>query len=176
MGIEIERKFLVDMEAFTQSEEWKHGKGVTAMTQGYFSSPEVLDQQKASMRVRIEYGELNNPHVHHAPKAWLNVKSCNSGHTRQEFEYQIPVEDAEELLKLCVGSIVRKVRYRAPSGDLVWEVDQFSDDNDGLVVAEIELPSADHPFEKPAWIGREVTDDLRYTNVALSSHPFKDWT
>lgn len=176
MGIEIERKFLVDMDAFTQSEEWRRGKGVTAMTQGYFSGPEVLDQQKASMRVRIEYGELDNPHVHKAPRAWLNVKSCNSGHTRQEFEYQIPVEDAEQLLKLCVGSIVRKVRYCVPNGDLIWEVDQFCDDNDGLAVAEIELPSADHPFEKPAWVGREVTDELRYTNVALSSHPFKDWT
>lgn len=176
MGIEIERKFLVDMKAFTQSAEWELGFDVISMTQGYFSSPEVLDQQKASMRVRIVHPVRFKRPRHEVPTAWLNIKSCNGGHTRQEFEYKIPVEEAQELLKLCVGSIISKIRYVVPAGgDLVWEVDSFDGDNDGLVVAEIELPSADHPFEKPVWVGEEVTDDLRFTNVVLSSRPYKDW-
>lgn len=175
MGIEIERKFLVDMKAFVQSDEWREGTvRIASMTQGYFSSPETLNQgQLASMRVRIERPDANKPND---TTCWLNIKSCAEGHTRQEFEYQIPFQDAYELLHLCVGSEVSKIRYYVEYKGMTWEVDDFQLDNKGLCVAEIELPSADFDFEKPSWVGREVTDDLRYTNVALSSHPFKDWT
>lgn len=173
MGIEIERKFLVDGEAFRNSEEWRHHiVSMTSMYQGYFSSPETLEAgQKASMRVRLEYPSAEEK----GSTSWLNIKSVGRGHTRQEFEYPIPTDEAEQLLLLCVGSVVSKVRYCVNYGGHLWEVDCFTNDNDGLWVAEIELTSADFPITLPSWVGAEVTDDLRYTNVALSAHPFNGW-
>lgn len=98
------------------------------------------------------------------------------GHTRQEFEYPIPVVEARALLALCVGGLIDKRRHLVQYQGQVWEVDEFLGDNAGLVVAEIELEHADQAFARPAWVGAEVTDDVRYYNLALASHPFKNWS
>lgn len=184
MGIEIERKFLVDIEKFcTPVGRAVEIENVLRMSQWYFSSPETLAAgQKASMRVRTQCPvTMWSLREHTAAgfggksKSWLNIKSVASGHTRQEYEYRIPNEDAESMQALAVGAIVTKDRVVIKQGDLKWEVDFFLGENEGLVVAEIELPSEDHPFEKPDWLLEEVTDELRYTNVALSARPFKSW-
>ena len=162
MGIEIERKFAVVGDA------WRAhvGKSV-GMVQGYLNDMASMRSgtQKASVRVRIA-GE----------SAFLNIKSREVGHTRQEFEYQIPVADAQDLLALCVGGLIDKTRHEVRHADRLWEVDEFQGENDGLIVAEIELPSADTVFDKPDWVGREVTDDLRYYNLALADRPYWRWT
>ena len=120
---------------------------------------------KASVRVRIQGDD-----------AYLNLKSRELGHTRQEFDYAIPVEDARALLALSVGGLVDKRRHYVDFGGYLWEVDEFLGDNAGLVVAELELPSADAVFDKPDWIGREVTDSKRYYNLALAARPFSQWS
>jgi adenylate cyclase len=120
--------------------------------------------QKASVRVRIQ-----------GDAAYLNIKSRELGHTRQEFDYPIPVGDARDLLALCVGGLIDKRRHLVHHGGLLWEVDEFLGDNAGLVVAEVELQSADQAFDRPGWAGAEVTDELRYYNLALASHPYSRW-
>jgi len=161
MGIEIERKFLVVAEGWrTAAHE------VLPMAQGYVNEQAAMQQgtQKASVRVRIQGQE-----------AYLNLKSRELGHTRQEFDYPIPVEDARALLALCVGGRVDKRRHLVRHAGHLWEVDEFLGENAGLVVAEIELDSADEVFERPDWLGEEVTDDARYYNLALASHPYSGW-
>ena len=161
MAIEIERKFLVSGDA------WKaQAHAVIEMAQGYLNPVDAIKAggQKASVRVRLE-GE----------SARLNIKSCEPGHTRQEFEYPVPVNEARELLALCVGGLIDKRRHLVRHGGLLWEVDEFLGDNAGLVVAEVELESADQPFDKPDWAGMEVTDEPRYYNLALASHPYTRW-
>ena len=161
MGIEIERKFLVVAEGWrTAAHE------VLPMAQGYVNDQAAMQQgtQKASVRVRIQGQE-----------AYLNLKSRELGHTRQEFDYPIPVEDARALLALCVGGRVDKRRHLVRHAGHLWEVDEFLGENAGLVVAEIELDSADEVFERPDWLGEEVTDDARYYNLALASHPYSGW-
>ena len=161
MGIEIERKFLVT------NDDWRAAAHqVIPMAQGYINDIAAMDSgaQKASVRVRIQ-----------GDAAYLNIKSRELGHTRQEFDYPIPVDEARQLLALCVGGLVDKRRHLVNHGGLLWEVDEFLGDNAGLVVAEIELGRADEAFEHPAWLGAEVTDDLRYYNLALASHPFTTW-
>ncbi len=162
MGIEIERKFLVTGDGWRAA-----AHAVIPMAQGYINDMAALDAgtQKASVRVRIQ-GE----------EAFLNIKSRELGHTRQEFDYPVPVSEARELLALCVGGLIDKRRHLVCHGDLLWEVDEFLGDNAGLVVAEVELESADQAFEKPDWAGREVTDELRYYNLALASHAYSSWT
>jgi len=162
MGIEIERKFLVAGEAWRASVE-----SSTRIAQGYLNDLRSVRDggQKASTRVRIA-GE----------RAFLNVKSAERGAARQEYEYAIPVADAEALLKLCVGAIVEKTRHHVRHAGFLWEIDEFGGDNAGLVVAEIELPAAETAFDKPAWAGREVTDALRYYNLALADRPYCVWT
>lgn len=163
MGIEIERKFLVANDGWRAQAE----KSVR-MAQGYLNDMQALraGTQKASVRVRVA-GE----------QAFLNMKSRELGHTRQEFDYPIPVADAEDLLKLCVGGLIDKTRHYLPDkAGLVWEIDVFEGDNTGLVVAEIELPSADAAFARPEWLGREVTDQLRYYNLALAERPYSRWS
>ena len=158
MGIEIERKFLVVGEA------WRAQAGRRVrMAQGYLNDHAAVASgaQKASVRVRIQGDE-----------AFLNLKSRELGHTRQEFDYRIPVDDARALLALCVGGLVDKRRHLVRHGGHLWEVDEFLGDNAGLVVAEIELDHADEAFERPDWLGSEVTDDPRYYNLALASHPY----
>jgi len=161
MAIEIERKFTVINDA------WRGGvEKSVRMAQGYINDIAAMNAgaQKASVRVRIAGGE-----------AFLNIKSRELGHTRQEFDYPIPVADAEALLKLCVGGLIEKTRHYIRHAGFLWELDVFEGENAGLVVAEIELPSADTVFEKPVWAGHEVTDQLRYYNLALADYPYSRW-
>ena len=152
MATEIERKFLV------LGTDWRT-EGGTRICQGY------LNRDKArTVRVRIA-GE----------QAYLTVKGATQGNTRAEFEYAIPVQDAEQLLALCDGPTIDKVRHKIAHGEHVWEVDEFLGQNAGLVVAEIELASEDEAFSKPAWVGREVSDDARYFNSQLATNPYCQW-
>ncbi len=155
MATEIERKFLV------VNDNWR--KQVTqqkAIKQGYFGPP-----NKASIRIRIDGDNAN-----------INIKSATLDIVRKEYEIPVPLADAEEMLQhLCERPFIEKVRYLVPQGDHVWEVDEFSGDNQGLIVAEIELSSADESFEKPAWLGEEVSHDERYYNVRLVKNPYKNW-
>jgi adenylate cyclase len=162
MGIEIERKFLVIGDAW-RAEAARRQR----MAQGYINDAASVDAgtQKASVRVRIA-GE----------NAALNLKSREVGASRQEFEYAIPLADAEALLALCVGGAIDKTRHYVERGAHVWEVDEFHGDNAGLVVAEIELGAVDEAFEKPSWLGMEVTELTRYYNLALSARPYAQWT
>jgi len=161
MGIEIERKFLVTDDSWRAA-----AHAVIPMAQGYINDAAAMDSgaQKASVRVRIQGGQ-----------AYLNIKSRELGHTRQEFDYPVPVAEARELLALCVGGLVDKRRHLVRHGGLLWEVDEFLGDNAGLVVAEVELESAGQAFDMPAWAGAEVTDERRYYNLALASRPYSQW-
>ena len=155
MGIEIERKFLV------AGDDWRHAPAVP-YAQGYLNR----DKQR-TVRVRIV-----------EDSAWLTVKGANTGAagaTRAEFEYPIPVADAEQLLALCDGPLVRKLRRVVVHAGATWEIDEFQGDNAGLVVAEIELGSEDEAFERPPWLGAEVTHDPRYFNSSLATAPFSTW-
>ncbi|HEY0332587.1 MAG TPA: CYTH domain-containing protein [Stenotrophomonas sp.] len=162
MGIEIERKFLVI------DDRWRAAAHeVIPMAQGYINDQAAMDSgaQKASVRVRIQ-----------GDTAFLNLKSRELGHTRQEFDYAIPVADARALLALCVGGLIDKRRHLVRHGDHLWEVDEFLGDNAGLIVAEVELDDADEAFARPTWLGDEVTNDSRYYNLALASRPYRDWS
>lgn len=155
MPIEIERKFLV------ASDGWRAGVVRSCrLRQGYLSRG-----GRSTVRIRVVDGR----------EAFITVKSANSGVSRMEFEYRVPVEDAEHLLALAQGSIIDKVRHDVPAGDLVWQVDVFAGDNAGLVVAEVELPRVDTPVALPAWLGAEVTADRRFYNSSLAERPFRDW-
>ena len=162
MGIEIERKFLLTSDDWSQ-----HIEKSVRMAQGYLNDMQALrtGSQNASVRVRIA-----------GAQAFLNMKSRELGHTRQEFDYEIPLADAEDLLKLCVGGLIVKARHYLRHAGFLWEIDVFEGDNAGLIVAEIELPSADTLFGKPDWAGREVTDQLRYYNLALAERPYSRWS
>ena len=155
MGTEVERKFLVTSDA------WRAGvRDALRMRQGYLPGIET-----ASVRVRIA-GE----------RAWLNIKSATLDVSRREYEVPIPLADAEEIIDLlCERPLIEKTRHHVPHGRHVWEVDVFEGENAGLVVAEIELGAADERFEHPSWLGAEVTDEIRYYNLALASHPFARW-
>ena len=162
MGIEIERKFLVTGDG------WRaQAREVVAMAQGYLNDLAVLDSgaMKASVRVRIA-----------GDAAHLNLKSRELGHTRQEFDYPIPVEDARALMALCTGGAIDKRRHYVEHQGHLWEVDEFLGDNAGLVVAELELEHADEAYARPDWLGREVTDAARYYNLALATRPYVRWS
>jgi adenylate cyclase len=154
MGVEIERKFLV------RGEEWKSlGKGVL-LRQGYLSS-----QPERIVRVRIE-----------GDRAMMTIKGRSVGASRGEWEYPLPMEDARVFLdQLCERPIIEKHRYRIVHEGMTWEVDEFMGENAGLVVAEIELESEGQGFEKPEWVGEEVTQDARYFNSNLLRHPYSKW-
>ncbi|MCY7312491.1 MAG: CYTH domain-containing protein [Pseudoxanthomonas sp.] len=162
MGIEIERKFLVT-DASWRAAAYE----MVPMVQGYLNDLAMVEggAQRASVRIRIE-GE----------RAFLNLKSRERGHTRQEFDYPVPLDEARALLQLCVGGLIDKRRHLVRHAGHLWEVDEFLGENAGLVVAEIELQHADDAFEMPGWAGRQVTDALRYYNLALASHPYSQWT
>jgi adenylate cyclase len=156
MAIEIERKFLVKNDGF-KSESIKEKR----ITQGYLSSvPE------RTVRVRIK-GE----------KGFMTIKGMGneSGATRFEWEKEISVEDTKDLLKLCEPGIIDKTRYIVKSGEHTFEVDEFYGENEGLTVAEVELSSEDEKFNKPDWLGEEVTGDVRYFNSMLMKNPFSTW-
>lgn len=153
---EIECKFLVKGEDFKQS-----ASAVLPILQGYLSS-----HPERSVRVRLR-----------GDKAYLTVKgmSDDKGLSRFEWEKEIAPHEAEELIKLCEPGIIKKLRYLVPVGKHTYEVDEFQGDNTGLVLAEIELSEVDEEFEKPDWLGKEVTGDLRYYNSSLTKHPYKNW-
>ena len=153
MGIEIERKFLVRESDFLAGLE-----GVP-YRQGYLSTD-------ADRTVRIRPA---------GPHAFITVKGRSVGATRAEFEYAIPLADAEAMLALCIPPVIEKVRHRVEFAGLVWEVDVFGGVNEGLVVAEVELPSEETVVDLPPWIGDEVTGDPRYFNANLIAHPYRDW-
>jgi adenylate cyclase len=155
MGLEIERKFLVDHKKWDQVD-----KPVgTHYKQGY-----ILNTREHTVRVRIS-----------DKQGFLNLKSRNSQISRNEYEYVIPLEDGIEIFNSFTQNGTEKVRYRIPYQGKLWEVDVFMSENAGLIVAEIELESETEAFEKPEWITTEVTDDGRYTNASLATRPFKDW-
>lgn len=167
MPIEIERKFLVTGDGWRAA-----AHKVVTMAQGYLNDLAAMDTagtdraaMKASVRVRIA-----------GDAAFLNLKSREPGHTRQEFEYPIPVADGHALLALSIGGLIDKRRHHVDVQGHLWEVDEFLGDNAGLVVAEIELSAADEAFARPDWAGREVTDSLRYYNLALAARPYSQWS
>ena len=152
MAEEIERKFLVTGEG------WRQGTP-QHLVQAYLNR----DPERC-VRIRIADDQ-----------AFLTIKGKNRGIRRAEFEYALPLDDAQQLLDLCEGPIIDKLRYRIPCGELCWEVDEFSGENAGLVVAEIELESEHQTFPRPEWLGEEVSDDARYYNSSLSRHPYSEW-
>ena len=154
MAKEIERKFLV------KDNSWRTNDRGKLYRQGYLSRV-----KERTVRVRTA-GE----------KGYITVKSSNSGATRFEYEYEIPLRDASEMLDhLCERPLIEKIRYRIPYENHVWEVDEFEGENRGLIVAEVELHDEKEPVSTPAWVGSEVTGDQRYFNVNLVAHPFSRW-
>lgn len=155
MAIEIERKFLV------KNDSWRDGVNRKQhIVQGYLANSE-----KGSIRVRVS-----------GDKAHLNIKSMTLGVTRTEYEYPIPADDARAILAdLCLRPLIEKTRFFIQQNHHIWEVDVFEGENAGLVVAEIELHTADEDIDPPAWLGQEVSDDPRYYNVCLVQHPFSTW-
>jgi adenylate cyclase len=155
MGLEIERKFLVDHE------KWHR---VTKPAGTHYRQGYLLNDDRKTIRVRVT-----------DQQGFITLKGATTGITRKEYEYKIPVEDGNELLDSFARSEIEKVRYRIDFAGKLWEVDEFLGDNEGLIMAEIELKSEAEEFEKPGWITMEVSDDERYYNSYLSTHPFKKW-
>lgn len=153
MGLEIERKFLVI------SDVWRVGAVGEEYCQGYLSQ-----YPNPTIRVRTQ-----------EKKAFITIKGKTTGITRAEFEYEIPFSEAQELFKLCLSPLVTKRRYKILHEGMTWEIDEFHGDNEGLIIAEIELDKEDESIKLPLWIGQEVTNDPRYANSSLATHPFKNW-
>ena len=156
MNIEIERKFLVKDESYKAEATESH-----RLVQGY-----ICKESGRTVRVRLW-----------DDKGYLTIKGAGSasGMSRYEWEKEISAEDAEELFMLCISGIIDKTRYIVPVDGKIFEVDEFHGENDGLVMAEIELESEDAAFTRPSWLGKEVTGDRRYYNSMLSVHPFSEW-
>ena len=153
MAKEIERKFLVC------DDTWRSNKQGCHYLQGYLSrDPERI--------VRVRQAGTH---------AFITIKGITQGTTRQEFEYPIPFSDAEDLLKLCLRTLIDKTRFTIDYRGKRWEVDEFHGDNTGLVLAEIELSRDDESVDLPPWIGQEVSHDPRYFNAYLSEHPYTQW-
>lgn len=151
MGIEIERKFLL------KNEDWRSEvKSKTIIKQGYLNS-----EKERTVRVRVGND-----------KGYLTIKGVNINATRQEFEYEIPVKEAELLLLLCEMPIIEKIRNIILNDGNMWEIDEFEKENKGLILAEIELESEEEKFSIPSWLGEEVTHDTRYFNSNLLTHPY----
>ena len=153
MATEIERKFLVNTKT------WKPTVQGTRLVQAYLS----IDPNP-TVRVRIA-GE----------KAFLTIKGRSKTISRPEFEYEIPVDEAQEMMKLAISSPVEKIRYEMMHEGFLWEVDVFSGKNKGLLIAELELESENQAFPRPDWLLDEVSGDRRYYNSYLSEHPFQEW-
>lgn len=156
MAQEIERKFLVSSTAFKQA-SFKQ----TAVKQGYLSS-----DPNRIVRIRIRH-----------QKGYITIKGLGNttGASRYEWEKEIPLDEAEKLLEICESGIISKTRYEIKSGNHIIEVDEFHGENQGLVVAEVELANEDEPFQKPDWLGAEVTGDKKYYNSILKKNPFTRW-
>ena len=155
MAFEIERKFLVDKKKWEAIEKSKK----YLINQGYL----LTDPEKT---IRIRQTDS---------KSFITIKGLNVGATRPEFEYEIPSEDAEELIEKFAVSKISKTRYLVSFKSKKWEVDVFHGDNEGLIIAEIELKDEDEEFEIPDWIGNEITGDKKYYNSNLSENPFLNW-
>jgi len=155
MAIEIERKFRVSDSAWMSSVSRKR----------YIRQAYLTKNGRVSVRVRID-GEY---------KATLTIKTAQPGVARHEYEYDIPVADAEELLELRDGAVIEKTRHDVPIGDVVWEIDVFAGENSGLVIAEVELANGDQEFRRPSWVGEEITHDQRFYNADLAKRPFGSW-
>ena len=154
MGIEIERKFLL------KDDSWRSLSSGRIYYQGYLSTT-----KEHIVRVRI----IGN-------KGFLTIKRFISRRLRMEFEYEIPFEDAREMLdEVCEKPLIEKKRYRIEHQGMVWEIDEFLGANQGLILAEVELEQENQFVEKPEWIGAEVTEDPRYLNINLVKHPFSKW-
>ena len=155
MALEIERKFLV------KDARWRALIDESRkMRQGY-----LTQAGKASVRIRCD-----------AKRGWINVKSAQLGVSRDEYEYEIPLADAEQMLdQLALKPLIEKTRHFVRIGPHMWEIDEFEGQNAGLIVAEIELGDVGEFFERPAWIGAEVTDDARYYNNNLARNPYTSW-
>ncbi len=154
MATEIERKFLV------QGDDWRSLGQQQLYRQGYIPS-----QDKTTVRVRLVDRQ-----------GYLTIKGKNTGMTRLEFEYAIPLADAQVMLDLlCRRPLIEKYRYRIPLNGVVWEVDEFLGENQGLIMAEVELESESQEIILPPWIGEEVTQDPRYYNVNLVQNPYGHW-
>jgi CYTH domain-containing protein len=154
VATEIERKFLV------VGDDWRSLAAATEIRQGYLSTV-----KERTVRVRV-IGD----------RGYVTVKGITVGATRTEFEYEIPVADAHQMLdQLCERPIIEKTRSRIDVAGLIWEVDSFAGVNAGLVVAEVELEDEAQEIDPPRWIGEEVTDDPRYFNANLIAHPFNEW-
>jgi len=154
--LEIERKFLVTSDAFKSEALHKNH-----IAQGYLNS-----HPERTVRVRIK-GEIGF--------VTIKGKGNETGMSRFEWETEIAQADAKNLIKLCENGVIEKIRYEVEMGNHTYEVDEFFGDNEGLVVAEIELKSEEESFEKPTWLGKEVTNDERYYNAYLSNNPYKNW-
>lgn len=156
MGVEVERKFLVEGTAWRAlADDGRH------IRQAY-----IVAERSVNVRVRIDG----------VTRSLLTIKMPGGGFTRMEYEYPIPISDAEEMIQASGGNVIDKHRYRIPAGGgLVWEVDRFDGVNLGLVIAEIELEHERQSFERPPWLGPEVTDDPRFQNAYLFRHPFQSW-
>src|SRR3954452_19984634 len=155
MGVEIERKFLVNETKWKDAyKDEKH-----AIEQGY-----IVNSEEKTVRVRI-YGS----------KGFITIKGTVEGVSRPEFEYEIPVEDARQLINQFCSSVVRKIRHKVRYKNKLWEVDEFLAENEGLLMAEIELNDDSESFELPEWISHEVTGDKRFYSSYLSTHPFSRW-
>lgn len=154
--LEIERKFLVNSDQFKTLAFAKNH-----IAQGYLNSH---PERTVRIRIKGESGFLT-----------IKGKGNESGLSRFEWETEIPLMEARHLIQLCEKGVIDKIRYEVQSGNHVFEVDEFFGDNEGLVIAEVELKSEDETFEKPDWLGSEVTNDERYYNAFLSQHPYKTW-
>ncbi len=154
MGVEIERKYLV------QGTGWKEGALGVHYRQGYLSS-----HRERTVRIRTA-----------GDKGYLTIKGITTGAARPEYEYEIPLSEAVEMLAtLCEKPVIEKVRYKIPFGGLLWEVDEFLGENQGLVMAEVELSDEGQLVTLPPWAGPEVTSDVRYYNANLFKNPYSQW-
>ena len=161
MGIEIERKFLLASDAWRSQVSRSQ-----RLVQGYLVSAAAVNSDAARSSVRVRIG---------GDQAWLNIKSSNLGLARQEYEYEVPLADAEAMLaRLCDG-VVEKIRHYVAHANHEFEIDEFFGANDGLVVAELELDSIDEAYERPEWLGQEVSSLPRYYNLNLIAHPYSAW-
>ena len=155
MGIEIERKFLVN------NEEWRSLVNSSKVyRQGY-----IYTHNRTTVRVRVSGSE-----------GYLTIKGTKTGSVRAEFEYPIPLEDAQEMLEtLCDRPLIEKRRYILTQGELIWEIDEFEGENEGLILAEVELSQETQAIDIPDWIYKEVTQDSRYYNANLAQYPYSQW-
>ncbi|MFO7603725.1 MAG: CYTH domain-containing protein [Gammaproteobacteria bacterium] len=155
MAKEIEKKFLL------RNADWRAAvQRSRQFIQGY-----LLGSEQASVRIRLE-GE----------QAYINIKSATLGVSRDEYEYAIPLQDAREMLeRLCEKPLIAKIRHEVMYASKKWEIDEFQQENAGLIVAEVELTSVDEPVIMPPWVGEEVSADTRYYNVCLVRQPYSTW-